>query len=114
MKAGIAAMVVALIIGCHHDMKAGAEVVNLWANKTVEKCFDLAVGETLAYRFNANDSVLFNIHYHREKDVIHEIAEHLIARSNGTFEPHSNGRYCLTWTNPNLRMAKLEYDYAIR
>ena len=104
----------ALVIGCHHDVKTGAETANLWPNKMSEKCFDLAVGEKLAYRFNATESVLFNIHYHLKKEVIHELSEHLIARRDGTFEPAISGRYCLMWTNPSTHTAKIEYDYTIR
>ncbi len=110
----MAAMALMLVIGCHHDVKTAAETVNVWSNKKFETCFDLALGETLAYRFNATDSVLFNIHYHQENEVIHAISEHLIARRNGTFEPDISARYCLMWTNPNTRTAKIQYDYTVR
>lgn len=114
MNTGIAAMALALGTGCHHDVKTGAESVNLWANKMFEKCFDLALGETLVYRFNANESVLFNIHYHQGEEVNHVVPEHRIARSKGTLDPHISARYCLMWTNPNTHTAKVEYDYTIR
>ncbi len=107
-------IVLALVIGCHADVKTGAETVNLWTNKMFEKCFDLAEGERLVYRFNANGSVLFNIHHHQQKEVIHVISEHLIARSSGTFEPHISARYCLMWTNPNPHPARLEFEYTVR
>jgi hypothetical protein len=114
VKTGIVTMALALVIGCHHDVKTGAGAVNIWSNKMFEKCLDLAQGETLIYRFNANKAVLFNIHYHKEQEVIHAVSEQRIARSSGTFEPRVSARYCLMWTNPNTLMAKVEYDYTIR
>lgn len=107
-------MGLAAVIGCHHDVKTGAAAVNLRANQDFEKCVDLAVGETFAYRFSAGDSVLFNVHYHQEKDVIHAVPEHRIAHRSGALEPRTSARYCLMWTNPNAHTTKLEYNYTIR
>lgn len=114
MKTALMAMTLAMFIGCHHDVKTGAEAVNLWGSKVFETCVDLALGETLLYQFNANASVLFNVHYHQREQVIYAISEHLSARSSGTLEAENNARYCLMWTNPNTQTAKIAYDYMIQ
>lgn len=111
---GLAAIVLTVIIGCHHDVRTSAATVNLWANKVLEECVDLAPGETFVYRFSADDSVLFNVHRHRGKEVIEAVPEQLVTNRGGTLEPRVSAQYCLMWTNPSAGTIKIDYDYTVR
>jgi hypothetical protein len=113
-ETALGAMVVAVIIGCPHDVTTSAATVNLWSDKALEKCVDLTPGQTLVYRFSADHPVLFNVHHHRGEELVEAVPEQLATRRSGTLEPRVSAQYCLMWTNPSAGTVKIDYDYNVR
>jgi hypothetical protein len=75
---------------------AGAYAFTL-SDKTVERCVQLGEGESVRYRFRASAPVDFNVHYHRDADVIYPVRRNGVRAANGTFRAPLGEQYCLMW-----------------
>jgi len=65
-----------------------------------ERCLRLQANEMLDYRFSADGTVDFNIHYHRGSEVVYpvrQVAVSLVRRAR--FVASATDDYCLMWQN---------------
>ncbi len=82
----------------------------LLSNKVYEKCFNLNKDEQIQFQFKADTPLLFNIHYHNDKEVIYPIAEQLTPEFKTTsFTAPETQHYCLMWSNPQQHDVAFEY-----
>ena len=109
----LAAIVLSQLTGCQPEEETTSAVAYIMPKKIWEACYDLPVGRQIHYRFTASEALRFNIHYHREKDVVYGIEEFLTSEGSGTHAPETSARHCLMWTNPNERKATVRYEYKI-
>lgn len=73
-----------------------------------ERCFELAAGESLRYRFAASAPVDFNIHFHRGKEVVMPVRIDATRGHAATFTaPHADA-YCLMWERGAGEAARVE------
>ncbi len=110
----LAALVAIVACGCHQQARSGAAAINVWTGKSSETCLDLAPGDTLVYRFDANATVAFNIHYHQGDEIVYPLPEQPAVRRSGELEAGVSTEYCLMWTNPSPGVAKIDYEYRVR
>lgn len=64
-----------------------------------ELCFDLAAGEAVHYRFDADAPLDFNLHWHRDREVFYPVKRDAVRTVEGRFRAESGETYCLMWTN---------------
>lgn len=77
-----------------------AQLQTTLAPKAVDElCFDLAAGEAVRYRFDADAPLDFNLHWHRAREVFYPVKRDAIRRIDGRFRAESQQTYCLMWTN---------------
>lgn len=62
-----------------------------------EECLRLELGDRLDYRFESEQPVAFNVHYHEDKYVIMPITRAGITSDTAIFAPVVPQDYCLTW-----------------
>ncbi len=102
------------ILGCCSNVQATEnQSFNLRPNEVHESCHDLAAGAKLNYSFESSSMALFNIHYHRGKEIRYPVAEKMMMRSSGTLSADSLQTYCLMWSNSQGRTLTLRYKVDI-
>jgi len=62
-----------------------------------EECLHLDVGDRLDYRFESEQPVAFNIHYHEAKLVLQPVTKTGLTSDIGIFTPVIAQDYCLMW-----------------
>jgi hypothetical protein len=62
-----------------------------------EHCVKLGAGERVRYRFRASDEVDFNIHFHRDKDVLYPVRASASRGVDAVFAAPGADVYCLMW-----------------
>ncbi len=67
---------------------------------TFERCLTLTPDQTLFYRFQADQPLVFDIHYHAQNVRRYAIREHPANREARAYIPPSTQEYCLTWQDP--------------
>lgn len=67
--------------------------------KFVELCKPLAAGARVAWQFETDAVVSFNIHYHLGKEVVYPAKFNAAGASKGTLEAAVKQDYCWMWTN---------------
>jgi hypothetical protein len=73
-----------------------------------ERCLNLAVGESIRYRFRASAPIDFNIHYHRGNKTSFPVKRLAVRDIESTFKaPRADG-YCLMWQHRGEGVAKVE------
>lgn len=68
---------------------------------TFERCLTLTPDHTLFYQFQADQPLVFDIHYHVGNVRYDAVREHLVAREQRQYTPPATREYCLTWQNPS-------------
>ncbi len=101
------------LIGCRPAQTTEAQEIRLAQKKIYERCFNLTPGARVDYRFEASAPVAFNIHYHRGEAVVYGLDEVTTRHADDSFHPETGARYCVMWTNPNLRAADVSYAFTI-
>ncbi|MEA1890167.1 MAG: hypothetical protein U9N50_10360 [Pseudomonadota bacterium] len=102
------------ILSCSSNVHAAEnQSFNLRPSEVHESCHDLAAGAKLNYSFESSSMVLFNIHYHRGKEISYPVAEKMMMRSSGTLSADSLQTYCLMWSNSQGRTLTLRYKVDI-
>lgn len=91
------------------ELRANSGTVTLAPFEFRERCFDLAEGSTLSYRFTANRPVDFDIHYHDGLTLRETVTLKATQAADATFEAPTARQYCLFWSNPGLDPAELTY-----
>ena len=104
------------------SITAGAELVNVaWdvegrfskqlavpAGKFVEVCSKLARGNKVAWTFQADGPLDFNVHYHLDKDVRFPAKQAEVQSSDGVLDVQVAQDYCWMWTNKTTSSASLK------
>lgn len=62
-----------------------------------QECLALASGERIGYRFNAQQPVAFNVHFHEGNTVIMPVDVKATIEESGDFTADRKQTYCLTW-----------------
>ena len=65
----------------------------------VEVCGRLEVGQTVAWKFRADNPLNFNIHYHEGKNVIYPEQRDAAQELAGTLSVRIEQDYCWMWSN---------------
>jgi hypothetical protein len=73
--------------------------VSLASGGFEELCFELGVGESMRYSFDAGAPLDFNLHWHHGNDVRFPVRIDAVARLGGVFRAPEKQAYCLMWTN---------------
>ncbi len=73
-----------------------------------EVCGKLARGESVAWRFEADRALAFNIHYHVGKAVEYPARQDAATRADGTLAVALDQDYCWMWTNRTRAPATLK------
>ena len=104
------------------SITAGAELVNVaWdvegrfskqlavpASKFVEVCSKLARGNNVAWTFQADGPLDFNVHYDLDKDVRFPAKQAEVQSSDGVLDVQVAQDYCWMWTNKTTSSASLK------
>ena len=87
--------------------------VTMYANNVHEECFHLGVGDSVDYLYKSTSTVIFNIHYHTETDVITPIKKENVTSDAGTYLAKEEHGYCMMWTNAREDSTGLQYEFRI-
>jgi len=87
--------------------------VTMYANNVHEECFHLGVGDSVDYRYKSSSTVIFNIHYHTETDVITAIKKENVTSDADTYLAREERGYCMMWTNAREDSISLQYEFRI-
>lgn len=79
---------------------------------TFERCLTLTPDETLSYQFQADQPLVFDIHYHAQDVRHYVIEEHAAQREKRTYTPPATQLYCLTWQNPTSAPVLFSWAFA--
>ena len=85
-----------------------AEVsITLEPKKVHEECQRLEAGDKRTWHWKSSSAVDFNIHYHRDKEVVFPVKRDAMRGDGGSFTAKTGEDYCWMWTARNSP-AKLE------
>lgn len=82
--------------------------LTIGAGKFDEHCLKVEAGRTIAYRFEADGAVDFNIHHHRGKEVLYPVRRAATKSADATFQAESSDDYCLMWENKGTATVTVE------
>jgi hypothetical protein len=105
--AGARAEIVELAFDAHGHFAHAAPVS---PGKFVEVCGKLTSGRAVAWRYQADAPLDFNIHYHQGKKVVMPEKRDATAAAQGTLKVARTEDYCWMWTNKSGSPAKLEVN----
>ena len=86
--------------------------VKLNPGEIFEPCMAMTAGQILNFRFESDDNLRFNIHYHVGDDVEYPIKMNANSGS-GRFTPVIDQEYCLMWRNKAPSPVSLNGNYAV-
>lgn len=104
----IASIVLAVLTGCAQKEQIAADVrgreenatqVTVKAGATKELCFESRKDDEIFFRFEANRTLEFNLHYHFDQQTFYPVPEHTTIAEKGQFLVPKDDTYCLMWTN---------------
>ena len=75
--------------------------------KFAEVCGKLVKDQAVAWRFDADGALDFNIHYHLGKDVRYPERRDALARGSGQLRVAMDQDHCWMWTNRSERTVQL-------
>ncbi len=76
--------------------------------KFAEVCGKLARADAVAWSFESDQALAFNIHYHQGKRVVTPEKRDAVLRADGRLEAALEQDYCWMWSNKAAVPAKLE------
>ncbi|ETX00593.1 MAG: hypothetical protein ETSY1_10735 [Candidatus Entotheonella factor] len=80
---------------------------------TFEHCLTLTPDDTLSYWFQADQPLVFDIHYHTQNVRYDAIDAHSVRHEQRTYTPFLTQEYCLTWQNPVSSPIGLSWAFAV-
>ena len=87
--------------------------LSLAAGKADEACMKLRVGDTLAWRFEADAPVAFNVHHHVGKDVKMPVDLKQAQRHEGRLVADHANDWCLMWTAAQAAPARVKGAWSV-
>ena len=85
-----------------------ARSLNIAPGKFAELCGALAAGTSVPWRFEADQPLDFNIHFHLDKDVRYPARADQVRRADGTLAADAAQAYCWMWTNKSAAVANVK------
>lgn len=82
--------------------------------KFAEFCGPLGAGKTVAWSFDADGELDFNIHYHAGKQVRYPSRAERVRRSAGELTVDLAQDYCWMWTNTSAAPAKVDLRLVLK
>ncbi len=76
--------------------------------KFAEVCGKLARAQAVAWRFDADGPLNFNIHYHEGKEVRYPERRDALADGSGRLQAAHDQDYCWMWTNKSTQPIALQ------
>jgi hypothetical protein len=76
--------------------------------KFAEVCGKLARADAVAWSFESDQPLAFNIHYHQGKQVVTPEKRDAVSRADGRLEAALEQDYCWMWSNKSAVPAKLD------
>lgn len=77
------------------------------SGKFAEVCGKLVKAQAVAWRFDADGPLNFNIHYHEGKDVRYPERREALATGSGRLQVAFDQDYCWMWTNKSAQPVQL-------
>ncbi|MCK5359473.1 MAG: hypothetical protein KAJ95_02545 [Gammaproteobacteria bacterium] len=99
-----------ILSGCSVTHAAENKAISLRPGEIHESCHDLATGIKLNYQYTGGSVTLFNIHYHKGKEIIYPVPDELAFRRNSSLTAASTQTYCLMWRNIQGRPVAVQYN----
>ena len=72
-----------------------------------EVCGKLDRGQSIAWRFEANAPLNFNVHYHEGAQVMFPVKQDAVAKADGKLIVQIDQDYCWMWTNKSAKPVDL-------
>lgn len=80
-------------------------------HKFHEECLALEARQSIRFSFSAARSLDFNIHYHKDKDILYPVRAKEVTAHKGEFTAKEAGEYCLMWENAHHDSIVLTYEF---
>ncbi len=77
-------------------------------SKFVEVCGALDKGHSVSWRFDADVSLKFNIHYHEGKAVVFPFKRDSVKNASDRLDVAVNQDYCWMWENKSAQLATIQ------
>jgi hypothetical protein len=87
--------------------------LSIAAGKVGEVCMPLRAGQTLQWRFDADAALDFNLHHHLGKQVLMPVDKRAVRADEGQHAIDQDNDWCLMWTAPKGRAAKVRATWRI-
>ncbi|WP_374676356.1 hypothetical protein [Ideonella sp.] len=82
--------------------------VSVEPGRFVEVCGALPAPMSVAWRFEADTALDFNVHYHEGQKVSYPENRKGLRDASGTLAVTTPQEYCWMWTNPSARTTRLQ------
>lgn len=82
--------------------------VSVETGRFVEVCGTLTAPMGVAWRFEADTELDFNVHYHEEQKVSYPENRKAVRDGRGSLVVGTSQDYCWMWTNPSARASRLQ------
>ncbi len=79
-----------------------------------ELCGALEKGQAVAWRFDSNAALAFNVHYHLGKDVVYPVKNPGTARADGRLAVDPSQTYCWMWSNKGSQSVTLQVQLQLQ
>ncbi|MDM4765408.1 hypothetical protein [Pelomonas sp. SE-A7] len=87
-----------------------AQSLELAPGKFAEVCGPLKAGQSVAWSFEADGALNFNIHYHEGEKVTYPARENGISQRKGELKVELDQGYCWMWSNKGAQPVKLKLE----
>lgn len=87
-----------------------AQAVEIAAGKFAEVCGPLKAGEQVAWSFEADGPLNFNIHFHEGEKVTYPARENGVSQRKGELKVPQGQDYCWMWSNKGTQPVKLKLE----
>lgn len=115
-------LLLVLLAGAVLPVAASAEIIDIaWSGegrferrvtvapgKFTEVCGKLTRADAVAWRFEANGPLNFNIHYHQGQDVHYPERRDALAQASGQLRVTLDQDHCWMWTNKSGQAVELQ------
>ena len=86
-----------------------------------EECFELTKQQKLFYKFDSDQPVDFNVHFHTENEIHYPVQQNGVTRYDGMIDceddrlqGNAQKIYCLMWENPETGQVNLSYECIVK
>ena len=88
-------------------------IAHLPPGVTFERCLELNPANVLAYAFEADQPVAFDLHYHTYGLIYYALRKEVASEAR-TYRPMRSRKYCLSWRNTSGKAIRLSWGYSPR